>query len=53
MIIDADGFPLTELPLGAEGTVMATIDLAEAAVKTIGDRNDVFADRRPELYRGL
>jgi 5-aminopentanamidase len=53
VIVDPDGFPLTELRLGTEDTVMTTIDLAEAVVKTIGDRNDVFADRRPELYRGL
>lgn len=53
VIVDADGFPLTELCLGAVGTIMAAIDVAEASDKSIGDRNNVFGDRRPELYRGL
>ncbi|MEO6826902.1 MAG: nitrilase-related carbon-nitrogen hydrolase [Microbacteriaceae bacterium] len=51
VIVDPDGFTVTELRLGMEGTLTATVDLAQAADKSIGDRNNVFADRRPELYR--
>ena len=53
VIVDPDGFPLTAPGLGAEAVFSATVDLEAALVKRIGDRNDVFADRRSELYRGL
>jgi predicted amidohydrolase len=34
-------------------TIAADCDLARARDKALNERNDVFADRRPELYRGL
>lgn len=51
VIIGPDGFPLTELKLGAETDVMTRLDLEEALDKTVGHRNDVHGDRRPEIYR--
>jgi predicted amidohydrolase len=53
VIVDPDGFPLTELRLGLEAVVTARFDPHEAADKAITPRNDVFADRRPQLYGGL
>ncbi|MGX4692007.1 nitrilase family protein [Streptomyces sp. JNUCC 63] len=50
VIVDADGYPVTPLRLGEEAVVTATLDLTEARNKAISDRNDVHADRRPELY---
>lgn len=50
MIVDADGFPLTEIRLGEEALLLATLDLTEAGNKSVSERNDVHADRRPELY---
>jgi predicted amidohydrolase len=50
VIVDADGFPLTNIELGTETMILATIDLAEARDKAISERNDVQTDRRPELY---
>jgi predicted amidohydrolase len=50
VIVSADGFPLTDIQLGTETMVLATIDLADARNKAISERNDVQADRRPELY---
>lgn len=50
VIIDPDGFPLTQLRLGDEGRMMARIDVSAASQKMIGERNDVFRDRRAELY---
>lgn len=51
VIIDPDGFPLTDLRLGEAADFTAKLDLAEALDKTIGHRNDVHRDRRPEIYR--
>ena len=53
VIVDPDGFPLTELRLGLATMVSATVDPRQAADKAISARNDVFADRRPALYGGL
>lgn len=50
VIVDADGFPLTDIQLGAETMVLATVDLADARSKAISERNNVQTDRRPELY---
>lgn len=54
VIVDADGWPLAgptpdagELPLSAE------CRLGEALDKAISDRNDVFADRRTDLYDSI
>ncbi|MFL6051476.1 MAG: nitrilase-related carbon-nitrogen hydrolase [Actinoallomurus sp.] len=50
VIVDADGYPVTALRLGEEAIVAATVDLAEARDKSVSERNDVHADRRPGLY---
>jgi predicted amidohydrolase len=50
VIVDADGYPLTPIQLGEIHIALATIDLALARDKSISPRNDVHADRRPELY---
>jgi predicted amidohydrolase len=50
VIVDADGYPVTPIQLGKTYIALATIDLALARDKTISPRNDVHADRRPELY---
>lgn len=49
-IIDPDGYPVTPIRLGETHIALATIDLALARDKRISPRNDVHADRRPELY---
>ena len=50
-IVGPDGFPLAG-PVCAEEpvTITAACDLAHAREKRTSERNDVFADRRPELY---
>jgi predicted amidohydrolase len=54
VICDPDGWPLAgPAPADSESTPMADCDLAAADIKTISDHNDVLADRRPLLYRGL
>jgi predicted amidohydrolase len=53
VIVDADGFPLTEIQLGTETMIMAKVDLADARDKSISERNDVQTDRRPELYSSV
>lgn len=53
VIVDPDGYPLTELRLGLDTMVCATVDPRQASEKAITARNDVFADRRPALYGGL
>ena len=53
VIVDADGFPTTALQLGRAGTVMADLPLADARRKAISVGNDVFTDRRPELYQAV
>lgn len=50
VIADPDGFPLAGPHPGEERLLLARCDLAEARDKRIGTYNDVFADRRPELY---
>jgi predicted amidohydrolase len=40
-------------PIDGEGLLDAQLDLARARDKSWGPRNDVFADRRPELYTHL
>ena len=54
VIIDPDGWPVAgPEPGDHELTVAASCDLAVAADKMTSERNDVFADRRPDLYRAL
>jgi 5-aminopentanamidase len=55
VIVDCDGFPIAGPGHGAPEpvTLLARCNLAEARDKRLNDRNDVFADRRPELYGGV
>lgn len=51
VIVGPDGYPLTEVAgAGAVRTLHADCALAEARDKATGPRNDVFADRRLQLY---
>ena len=51
-IAGRDGWLLAGPPPSAQPTlVLADVDLAAARDKSLGPRNDVLADRRPELYR--
>jgi predicted amidohydrolase len=49
VIVDPDGRILTKKASG-EALLTATVDLARARDKAFSERNDVLADRRPELY---
>jgi len=59
VVIDPDGFPVTELFSGPSGgtsragLALATVDLSRARDKAVSARNHVLADRRPQLYAGL
>jgi predicted amidohydrolase len=54
VIADCDGFAVAgPAQAGEETTLMADCRLADARDKSLNQRNDVFADRRPELYEGL
>lgn len=50
-LIDEAGWPLAAV--SAAGMAIARMDLTRARDKALGPRNDVFADRRPDLYRNL
>jgi predicted amidohydrolase len=50
-IVDPDGRLLAS-PARGEALLVAEVDIARARDKRVGDRNDVLADRRPELYGG-
>ena len=47
-IIGPDGWP--RATVDPDGVARAELELAETADKTLSERNDLFADRRPELY---
>jgi predicted amidohydrolase len=51
VIVGPDGYPLAG-PVGRDepATILASCSLERARSKAVSDRNDVFADRRPELY---
>jgi 5-aminopentanamidase len=49
VIVDPDGSVVAG-PIRGPGVLVADGDLARARDKTWGDRNDVLADRRPDLY---
>ena len=52
VIIGPDGYPIAGPVLAdEETTVVAEVDLLRARDKRVGERNHLFADRRPELYR--
>ncbi|KOV53226.1 carbon-nitrogen hydrolase [Streptomyces sp. AS58] len=51
VITDPDGFPLAgHRPSDDPELLIATCDLAEARNKRLGTHNDVFTDRRTDLY---
>ena len=50
VIVGADGYPQTTIALSVPGIHIAHVDLTVARDKTVSELNDVFADRRPELY---
>ncbi|KPF95669.1 amidohydrolase [Rhodopseudomonas sp. AAP120] len=50
MIVDPKGRVLSKVPYDTHGMSIATIDLDEAADKSIYTANDKIADRRPETY---
>ncbi|MDV8070661.1 nitrilase-related carbon-nitrogen hydrolase [Rhodococcus sp. IEGM 1366] len=50
VIIDRTGYPLTSSVQGTHSTIYATVDLTAARRKSISERNDVFGDRRIDLY---
>jgi predicted amidohydrolase len=52
-IADEEGWALTPPSLGEPALLTADCDLAIARNKAWGERNDVFGDRRPELYSDL
>jgi predicted amidohydrolase len=49
VVVDPDGSVVAGPPDG-EALIAADLDLARARDKSWGERNDVFADRRPKLY---
>jgi predicted amidohydrolase len=54
VIVDPDGYPAAgPASEDDEELLLAACDLALARDKAIGERNDVLADRRPELYGSL
>jgi predicted amidohydrolase len=53
-IIDPDGWPLAgPVPGDGQRMLVASCDLGAADDKRTSERNDVLADRRPQLYGGL
>jgi predicted amidohydrolase len=52
VIVDPDGSVVAG-PVQGPALLQAELDLARARDKRWGERNDVFADRRPELYDRL
>ncbi|MDH7515304.1 MAG: nitrilase-related carbon-nitrogen hydrolase [Bacteroidota bacterium] len=49
-IVDVNGDVLAEADETFEGWVRAVVDPSRADVKTFSPWNDIFADRRPEMY---
>ncbi len=50
VLADPSGNVLADSPPGDEDIRLADVDLAEARDKMVTARNDLIADRRPELY---
>lgn len=50
VIVDPDGYPVTEIQLNQATIISAKLDLSRAHNKSISAGNDVHQDRRPELY---
>jgi len=52
-IVAPDGTVLARAPVETEAVIWADIDLGDAADKRRPDGSDLFADRRPELYKPI
>jgi predicted amidohydrolase len=52
-IVAPDGTVLARAPVETEAVVWADIDLGDASNKTRPDGSDLFADRRPDLYKPI
>jgi len=50
VLVAPDGEYLARLPTDAAAVAVATVHPAKARDKRVGDYNDLFADRRPDLY---
>lgn len=50
VVIDPDGFVVSKVNLGNDFVQVVDIDPQESRNKSIGDTNDVFKDRRVDLY---
>ncbi len=50
VIVGTGGYPLTEIALSVPGVHIAEVELSMARDKKVRVLNDVFADRRAELY---
>jgi predicted amidohydrolase len=53
VITDEQGWALTDLVLGRTAALHADCRLERARDKRWNERNDVFGDRRPDLYRAV
>jgi len=53
VIVDADGYPQTTIALSVPGIHVAEVDLPLARDKQVSEMNDLFTDRRPELYEAV
>ncbi len=52
-ILNTKGETLASAPTDREAIGVATLDPNQADSKVIAGRNDLFADRRPDLYTGI
>jgi predicted amidohydrolase len=52
-ILGPRGETLVQAPSNSESVGITVADIAAADDKTIAEKNDLFSDRRPELYTGL
>lgn len=50
VIVDPDGYPLTRIGLGTSSIAVADIRIRSARDKSVSPNNDVFGDRRIDLY---
>ncbi len=49
-VLDTKGRRLIQAPIAGEAVATCEIEPAQANQKQVGVRNDLFADRRPEMY---
>ena len=51
IVVAQDGYPRTRPALGTPALLTAEVDIAASREKHWAERNDAFADRRPQRYR--